>query len=232
MRMAHALVTGANRGIGLEFVRQLLARGERVVATCRHPGRALELTRLAGAHPGHLLVLPLTLPDTRSIAELVREIATLDLRIGLLVNNAGMLVEGERFGAIDAKALADSFATNAQGPFLLAQALAPRLAEGARVANLTSTLGSIGSTDSPYSPSYSISKAALNMASRLLALALEPRRAIVIALCPGWVRTDMGGANAPLGAPESVAAMLRVIDALKPGDSGSFLSERGHPIPW
>ncbi|MBA8882909.1 SDR family oxidoreductase [Dokdonella fugitiva] len=230
--MAHALVTGANRGIGLEFVRQLLARGERVVATCRHPGRALELTRLAGAHPGHLLVLPLTLPDTRSIAELVREIATLDLRIGLLVNNAGMLVEGERFGAIDAKALADSFATNAQGPFLLAQALAPRLAEGARVANLTSTLGSIGSTDSPYSPSYSISKAALNMASRLLALALEPRRAIVIALCPGWVRTDMGGANAPLGAPESVAAMLRVIDALKPGDSGSFLSERGHPIPW
>ncbi|TCO43113.1 SDR family oxidoreductase [Dokdonella fugitiva] len=230
--MAHALVTGANRGIGLEFVRQLLARGERVVATCRHPGRALELTRLAGAHPGHLLVLPLTLPDTRSIAELVREIATLDLRIGLLVNNAGMLVEGERFGAIDAKALADSFATNAQGPFLLAQALAPRLAEGARVANLTSTLGSIGSTDSLYSPSYSISKAALNMASRLLALALEPRRAIVIALCPGWVRTDMGGANAPLGAPESVAAMLRVIDALKPGDSGSFLSERGHPIPW
>ena len=230
--MAHALVTGANRGIGLEFVRQLLARGERVVATCRHPGRTLELTRLAGAHPGHLLVLPLTLPDTRSIAELVREIATLDLRIGLLVNNAGMLVEGERFGAIDAKALADSFATNAQGPFLLAQALAPRLAEGARVANLTSTLGSIGSTDSLYSPSYSISKAALNMASRLLALALEPRRAIVIALCPGWVRTDMGGANAPLGAPESVAAMLRVIDALKPGDSGSFLSERGHPIPW
>ena len=188
--MAHALVTGANRGIGLEFVRQLLARGERVVATCRHPGRALELTRLAGAHPGHLLVLPLTLPDTRSIAELVREIATLDLRIGLLVNNAGMLVEGERFGAIDAKALADSFATNAQGPFLLAQALAPRLAEGARVANLTSTLGSIGSTDSLYSPSYSISKAALNMASRLLALALEPRRAIVIALCPGRRRSS------------------------------------------
>ena len=230
--MAHALVTGANRGIGLEFVRQLLARGERVVATCRHPGRALELTRLAGAHPGHLLVLPLTLPDTRSIAEIVREIVTLDLRIGLLVNNAGMLVEGERFGAIEAKALADSFATNAQGPFLLAQALAPRFTDGVRVANLTSTLGSIGGTDSLYSPSYSISKAALNMATRLLALALEPRRAIVVALCPGWVRTDMGGANAPLGAPESVAAMLRTIDALKTADSGRFLSERGHEIAW
>ncbi|MGN6520578.1 MAG: SDR family oxidoreductase [Dokdonella sp.] len=230
--MAHALITGANRGIGLEFVRQLLARGERVVATCRHPGRALELTRLAGAHPGHLLVLPLTLPDTRSIAEIVREIVTLDLRIGLLVNNAGMLVEGERFGSIEAKALADSFATNTQGPFLLAQALAPRFTDGVRVANLTSTLGSIGGTDSLYSPSYSISKAALNMATRLLALALAPRRAIVVALCPGWVRTDMGGANAPLGAPESVAAMLRTIDALRTADSGRFLSERGHEIAW
>jgi len=232
MRMPHALVTGANRGIGLEFVRQLLARGERVIATCRHPGRALELTRLAGAHPGHLLVLPLTLPEVRSIAELVREIATLDLHVSLLVNNAGMLVEGERFGSIEAKALADSFATNAQGPFLLAQALAPRFADGVRVVGLTSTLGSISGTDSLYSPSYSISKAALNMASRLLALALKPQRAVVIALCPGWVRTDMGGANAPLSAPESVAAMLRTIDALKAGDSGRFLSERGDEIPW
>lgn len=230
--MSHALVTGANRGIGLEFVRQLLARGERVIATCRHPGRALELTRLAGAHPGHLLVLPLSLPDVRSIGELVREIGALDLRIGLLVNNAGVLVEGERFGAIDAKALADSFATNAQGPFLLTQALAPRLVDGARIVSLSSTLGSIGGTDSLYSPSYSISKAALNMASRLLALALRPQRAIVIALCPGWVRTDMGGANASLSAAESVAAMLHTIDALEPADSGRFLSERGAEIGW
>src|SRR5690606_31706696 len=147
------------------------ARGERVVATCRHPGRAIELVRLAGAHPGHLAVLPLALPQPRSIAELVRELASLDIRIGLLVNNAGMLVEGERFGAIESKALRDSFATNAEGAFLLTQALAPLFAEGAKVVNLSSTLGSIAATDSLYSPSYSISKAALNMASRLLAIA-------------------------------------------------------------
>jgi NAD(P)-dependent dehydrogenase (short-subunit alcohol dehydrogenase family) len=230
--MTHALVTGANRGLGLEFTRQLLARGERVVATCRQPGRALDLTRLAGEHPGHLTVLPLTLPEPRSIAELVREIAALDLRIGLLINNAGLLVSGERFGAIEPKALRDSFAANAEGPFLLAQALAPRFAAKAKVVNLSTSLGSIGGTDSLYSPSYAISKAALNMASRLLSIALAAQGAIVVALSPGWVRTDMGGANAPLSASDSVAAMLAVIDRLKVAHNGAFLAQTGEPIPW
>lgn len=230
--MTHALVTGANRGLGLEFTRQLLARGERVVASCRQPGRALELTRLAGEHPGHLTVLPLTLPEPRSIAELVREIEALDLRIGLLINNAGLLVSGERFGAIEPKALRDSFAANAEGPFLLAQALAPRLAAKARVVNLSTTLASIGGTDSLYSPSYAISKAALNMASRLLSVALGAQGAIVVALSPGWVRTDMGGANAPLSASDSVAAMLAVIDRLQAVHNGAFLAQSGEPIPW
>ena len=229
--MSHVLVTGANRGIGLEFVRQLLARGERVVAACRQPGRALELTRLAGAHPGHLAVLPLALPEARSIAELVREIESLDLRIGLLVNNAGMLVEGERFGTIASAALRDSFTTNVEGPLLLTQALAPRFAPHAKIVNISSGMGSIGNTQSLHSPSYAISKAALNMATRLLAHALAPH-ALVVALSPGWVRTDMGGANAPLTPQASVAAMLRTIDGLTPSHSGAFLSESGKTIAW
>jgi len=229
--MAHALVTGANRGLGFEFVRQLLARGERVIATCRQPGRALALTRLAGEHPGHLIILPLQLPDPRSIAELVREIAALDLRIGLLVNNAGMLVDGERFGTIEAKALHESFGANAEGPFLLTQALAPRL-ERAKVVNLSSRLASIGASESLHSPSYSISKAALNMASRVLAHALAAQDGIVVTMSPGWVSTDMGGANAPLTPPDSVTAMLRAIDALTGKDNGRFLSADGATIPW
>jgi NAD(P)-dependent dehydrogenase (short-subunit alcohol dehydrogenase family) len=229
--MAHALVTGANRGLGLEFAHQLLARGERVIATCRHPGRALALTRLAGEHPGHLVILPLVLPDTRSIAELVREIATLDLRIGLLVNNAGMLVGGERFGAIEAKVLQDSFAANAAGPLLLTQALAPRL-ERAKVVNLSSRMGSIGGSEALQSPSYSNSKAALNMATRQLAHALAAQDAIVVAISPGWVSTDMGGSNAPSAPPDSVASMLRTIDALNGADNGRFLSADGATIPW
>ncbi len=126
--MLQALVTGANRGLGLEMTRQLLQRGDRVVAACRHPGKALALTRLAGEHPGKLHVMPLDLADARSIADLAREIGALDLDLDLFVNNAGVLVEGERFGAIEPKSLRDSFAVNAEGPFLLTQALnaAPR----------------------------------------------------------------------------------------------------------
>jgi NAD(P)-dependent dehydrogenase (short-subunit alcohol dehydrogenase family) len=227
-----ALVSGANRGLGFEMTRQLLARGDRVVAACRHPGRELALTRLAGDHPGRLHVLPLDLTDARTIAELARETATLELRFDLVVNNAGMLVEGERFGAIEAKSLRDSFAVNAEGAFLLTQALVDRFADGAKVVNLSSTLGSIARTDSLYSPSYAISKAALNMATRLLAIALRERGVIVIALSPGWVRTDMGGAGAPLKPEASIAAMLRVIDHLKPSDSGRFLAHTGEAISW
>ena len=93
-----ALVSGANRGLGFEMTRQLLARGDRVVAACRHPGKALPLTRLAGEHPGRLHVLPLDVSDPRTIAELAREIGALDLDVDLLINNAGVLVEHERCG--------------------------------------------------------------------------------------------------------------------------------------
>src|SRR5664279_3899681 len=118
-RMLQALVSGANRGLGFEMARQLLLRGDPVVAACRHPGRALELTRLAAEHPGRLHVIPLDLMDTRSIGELARETDALGLRFDLIVNNAGMLVQGERFGEIDGKSLRDSFAVNAEGAFLM-----------------------------------------------------------------------------------------------------------------
>ena len=227
-----ALVSGANRGLGYEMTHQLLARGDRVVAACRQPGKALALTRLAAEHPGRLHVLPLDLADPRTIAELSREVGALDLDIELLVNNAGVLIEHERFGAIEPKSLRDSFAVNAEGAFLLTQALNPHLADGAKIVNLSSTLGSIASTSSLYSPSYAMSKAALNMATRLLSIALAERGIIVVSMSPGWVKTDMGGAGAPLGPDASIAMMLRVIDHLKKSDSGRFLSQKGETIPW
>jgi len=227
-----ALVSGANRGLGFEMTRQLLARGDRVVAACRQPGKALALTRLAGEHPGKLHVLPLDLADPRTIAELARQIGALDVDVDLLVNNAGVLVEHERFGAIEPKSLRDSFAVNAEGAFLLAQALNPHLADSAKIVNLSSTLGSITSTSSLYSPSYAMSKAALNMATRLLSIALAERNIVVVSMSPGWVRTDMGGAGAPLKPEASIASMLRVIDHLKRSDNGRFLSQNGETIPW
>jgi NAD(P)-dependent dehydrogenase (short-subunit alcohol dehydrogenase family) len=235
MSTRRSLVTGANRGLGLEFVRQLLARGDRVVATCRHPGKATALNALAGEHPGRLHVLPLDVADPRAIAELQRELLLLaddGERLDLLVNGAGVLHSGERFGSVSAVNLDDSFRTNAMGPFLLTQALAPRLADGARVANITSQLGSIANTTRFGTPSYDISKAAQNMATALLAAALRERGILVVALHPGWVQTDMGGAGATVTPQDSVAGLLRVIDRLKAADSGRFLDWRGQSLPW
>ena len=235
MDTGHCLVTGANRGLGLEFARQLLARGERVVATCRHPGKATALNALAGEHPGRLHVLPLDVADPRAITELQRELALLaddDERLDLLVNGAGVLHSGERFGRVGAANLDDSFRTNAMGPLLVTQALADRLADGAKVANVSSVLGSIASLARFGSPSYDISKAAQNMVTALLAKALAPRGIVVLALHPGWAQTDMGGANATVPVADAVAGLLRVIDGAGIGDSGGFRDWRGETLPW
>ena len=130
-----ALVTGANRGIGLEFVRQLLARGDRVIAACRQPGRAAALNALGGEHPGRLHVLPLDVASEKSRSELVRELPLVlgeDERIDLLLNNAGVLHSGERFGQLRQELLEDSLRTNAIGPLLLAQVIAPFLRDEPR----------------------------------------------------------------------------------------------------
>ena len=234
------LVTGGNRGIGLEFVRQLLARGDRVVATCRHPGKAAQLNALAGAHPGRLHVMPLDVAQPKSRAELLRELPlVLDERadggpgrFDLLINNAGVLHSGERFGHVEQAILEDSLRTNAVGPFLLAQALAPLLADGAKIANLSSQLGSIANTSRFGTPSYDISKAAQNMASVLLARALAERGIVVLALHPGWVQTEMGGPGAQVAPADAVAGLLQVVEAATSAQSGSFLDWRGESWPW
>ena len=231
--MQRILVTGANRGLGLEFVRQLLARGDRVIAACRHPGKALALTELAAAHPGHLHILPLDLANERSIAECVREATALTDALDALINNAGMLVSGERFGAIAHKSLADSFAANVTGPVLLTQALMPLLEKGAnpRVMNLSSRLGSLAGTQGFGTPSYAMSKAALNMATRQLAAALAPRVS-VFCVSPGWVKTRMGGSGAEITAEESVSDMRSLIERLGMDDTGRFLRRNGSELPW
>ena len=234
MDTRHCLVTGANRGLGLEFARQLLARGDHVVATARQPGRATALNALAGEHPGRLHVLPLDVGSEKSRRELVQELPLVlgDAPLDLLLNNAGVLHSGERWGRIEEAVLEDSLRTNAVGPFLLAQALAPRLRDGGRIANLSSMMSSMATRSEFRAPSYCISKAAQNMATVLLAKALASRGIAVVALCPGWVRTDMGGDTAPVAPADSVAGLLRVIDALGVADSGRFLNWQGEAMAW
>ena len=226
------LVTGANRGLGLAFAQTLLARGDHVVATCRRPGRATALNALIGEYPGRLHLLPLELCDPRSIDELARELPLGCDGLDLLVNNAGVLHSGERFGSVPAANLDDSFRSNASGPLLLTQALAKHLVDGARVANISSSWGSIAGLEAFRTPSYAISKAAQNMVTALLAKALAPRGIVVLALNPGWVRTEMGGTHAELSVDEAVAGLLDVIDGAATGDSGRFLDWRGEDVPW
>ena len=230
----HSLVTGANRGLGLEFVRQLLARGDRVVATARHPGKATALNQLAGEHPGRLHVLPLDVASAKSREELARELPlVLDgERLGLLVNNAGVLHSGERWGHLQDSVLEDSLRTNAIGPLLLVQALAPLLEDGATVANISTMMSAMSTRTEFRSPSYSMSKAAQNMATVQLAFALKPRGIKVVALCPGWVQTDMGGSGAQITPAESVSGLLSVLDGLSPADSGRFFDWQGTAMAW
>lgn len=260
----NAVVTGANRGLGLEFTRQLLARGDRVVATCRQPGKATELNALVGHHPGRLRVVPLDVADAASRAALVAELPLVleeDDRIDLLINNAGVLHSGERFGHLQQATLDDSLRTNAIAPLLLAQALVPWFANAAEggglpinqasigerldrqpapfdtshhpvIANLSSQLGSIAGVTRFGAPSYAISKAAQNMATAQLAKALQARGIVVLALHPGWVMTEMGGGQATVPVPDAVQGLLRVIDGSGPGQSGRFLDWRGEPLPW
>ena len=239
MSIRHSLVTGANRGLGLEFVRQLLARGGHVVAACRHPGKATALNTLAGEHPGCLHVLPLDVASEKSRAQLARELPLVlgddggpSGRLDLLINNAGVLHSGERWGHVQETMLEDSVRTNAFGPLLLAQALAPQLADGATVANLSSMMASLSTRTEFRAPSYCISKAAQNMATVLLAKALAPRAIKVVALSPGWVQTDMGGGGAEISAAESAEGLLKVIAALTPAQSGAFLDWQGRELSW
>lgn len=228
------LITGANRGLGLEFTRQLLARGDAVIATCRQPAQATALQALGAAHPGQLRVLALDVASEAARAQFTAalEHALAGTALDLLINNAGVLHSGERFGHVTQAALEESLRVNAIGPFLLTQALAEHLRDGATVANLTSQLGSIARVSRFGTPSYCAGKAAQNMLGAQLAQALSPRGIVVLQLHPGWVQTDMGGAQAPLSVRESAAGLLAVIAAATPAQSGRFLDWQGQELPW
>lgn len=228
------LITGANRGLGLEFTRQLLARGEQVIATARKPAGATALNKLGIAHPGQLNVLGFESGAPESTEELVRGIASLTDSLDVFIANAGVLKRGESFGEVRQADLEHSLRVNAIGPMLLTQALTPLLVRGKspRVVFISSVLGSIGSRDSFYVPSYCISKAALNMAMRVLSFALGEQHIIATAVHPGWVRTDMGGDQAPLLATDSVSDLLSLIDSLNHKHHGGFYSHDGSELAW
>jgi NAD(P)-dependent dehydrogenase (short-subunit alcohol dehydrogenase family) len=232
--MARILITGANRGIGLEFTRQYLERGERVVAACRRPGKATELTQLAAAHPGHLHVLAVDMAEPKAVLGLARETEMIWDSLDLLINNAGVLRPGEHFGSVAAEDLVRSFTVNAMGPYLLLQALAPLLAKGntPKAVNLSTRLASLTECSRFGTASYAIGKAALNMAMRQAARGLDETGITCFLVSPGWVGTEMGGSDAELKVEDSVAGLIPLIDRADALMHGGFFNRMGETIPW
>jgi NAD(P)-dependent dehydrogenase (short-subunit alcohol dehydrogenase family) len=219
-------ITGANRGIGLEFARRLASRGDRVLAASRRPDEAAEL-RATGA-----TLFPLDVADDASLGALPGLVK--GEAIDILINNAGVAGEGKSVETLDSADLARVFRANAFGPLLVTRALLPNLRAGARkaVVNITSQLGSIANNTGGSSYAYRGSKAALNMLTVCLSNELKGEGFTCIAIHPGWVQTDMGGAGATLTPEQSVASLIRVIDALEPGMTGRYLNYDGKPLPW
>jgi len=222
--MATFLVTGASRGIGLEFVRQLKSRGDLAIAVCRKP--TSELKEVLGDQA------PL-IADVTDAAAIGRLAGSLDA-VDVLINNAGVSSKAKSIGEVTAEDLQSTFLVNATSPMLVAQAALPSMRKGQRktIVNISSMLGSITQNNGGWGYGYRASKSALNMLSVSLAHELKPEGFTVLALHPGWVQTDMGGPEAPMSVQQSVKFMLGVIDKAGPGQTGRFLNYDGQPMPW
>lgn len=220
------LITGANRGIGLELARQYSAEGWRVIGTTRRPDAAAELRALGAG------VMQLDVTDQASVDQLARDLA--GQPIDVLINSAGIQSLKWTVADIDIGEFERVLDVNTLGPIRVIRALLPNLraGNGRKIINVTSNLGSIaGNTDGGFY-GYRESKAALNMFTRSLAAELGPDRFICVALHPGWVQTDMGGPNAPLSVHESVLGMRSVIADLSPADNGTFWTYAGKQMAW
>lgn len=228
-----AVITGANRGIGLELVRQLLARGDEVEALARDPDRARDLHALRPNHGASLTILSCDVSSDSSVRTYAR--ARPRQPVDLLINNAGTYGTSRGLELEDTAEMLRILDTNAVGAVRMVKALFQPLRDGRgkKIAHITSGMGSIGENRSGGYYAYRMSKAALNMFSVTLAEEVRKHGLISVALNPGWVQTDMGGAGAPVPVRDSAAGLLRVIDGLTPTDSGKFLDYRaGEEIAW
>lgn len=226
------VITGANRGIGLELARQYVARGEVVEATVRDPARATELQALASESPGRLRLHACDVRDEQSVRAFARGLAAGG--VDLLINNAGVKGAMESLEGQDLKDVMNTFDANTLGPIRVTRALLPRLREGPtkKLAHISSNLGSITDNTTGGLYGYRMSKVALNMANRSMAVDLREEGMVCLVLSPGWVKTDMGGQSAPTRVEESCAGMIRVIDAASISDTGRFLDFNGVECAW
>lgn len=231
--MKTLLITGANRGLGLEFCRQYAEQGQRVLACCRKPEQASALQKLAETYT-NISIHALDITDFQQIDSLAAELS--NETIDVLLCNAGVYGDKpeHRFGALNYENWQHTLLINTFAPVKLTEAFLPNLTKSQQplVVAITSLMGSMADNSSGGSICYRSSKAALNAAMKSLSIDLKPKNIAVLILHPGWVKTDMGGMNAPTSAEDSIAGMCNVIADFGLNDSGKFLDFRGKELPW
>jgi NAD(P)-dependent dehydrogenase (short-subunit alcohol dehydrogenase family) len=228
------LITGANRGIGLEFCKQYAAAGWRVIACCRDPRKADALNELAKRYPVQIEVHALDVTDHAQIEQLSRTLS--GEAIDLFINNAGVYPAADKngFGHTDYAEWMSAFNINTMAPLKMVEAFIEQIARSQlkRIITITSQMGSVDDNSSGGSYLYRSSKAAANMVTKSLAVDLKDRGITSVAFNPGWVLTDMGGPNAMITVEQSVSDLRKVIDGLTLADTGKFIGNDGVVIPW
>lgn len=230
--MRNVVITGANRGIGLALTKEFLGQGDTVHACCRAPEAATELRALEGAAAGRLVIHRLDVTDDRQVEELG---AYFDAQaLDLLINNAGVYGDDGQLESLDFGEIERVFRINALAPLRIGKRLLGSLERGSspKIVNITSKMGSVAENTSGNHYAYRASKAALNMLTKSLAIDLAQKKIIAVVMHPGWVRTDMGGSDAPLLPEESARGIRMVLERLAPEESGSFFQFDGTTIPW
>ena len=230
--MTNVLITGANRGLGLGFVKSFLAKNINVICTTRNIAGSKDLLECKKKYPNNLEILELDLLEENSENTLSDLLS--DKPVDIFINNAGVGNSNQRFGVVSSKPWLELLKVNLIAPLTFTQAIIENIKKGSdkKIYFLSSQLGSIGDNTSGGMYIYRSSKTALNQVVKSLSVDLKPIGITVISLHPGWVKTDMGGPNAPVSIYESVKGMMKVIDTTDIGNTGTFLNYDGKELPW
>lgn len=249
--MKSILITGCNRGLGLGLVRQLLKSPKcpnQVIATCRDEEKAKELVVLAQEHPQTLKILKLDVTKHETYDDFVKQVQNIlgvNQGLNVLFNNAGYSPKFTRLQLVKAEHILETFQINAVAPIMLTKALLPLLKKSADdnssqplgpnkalVVNMTSMLGSVAMNSDGGLYPYRCSKTALNMATKSMSIDLKKDGIMAVCVHPGWVKTDMGGKNAPLEIEDSTSSIIGLVQNLNENHNGKFVQFNGEELPW
>lgn len=220
--MKTAVITGANRGIGLALSQQIAAKGWDIIAICRSESEEIEAI-------ASMVISGIDVTDPEDIQQIKKIIG--DQQVDLLINNAGLLKD-EKLGEINYDSLREQFEINALSPLQVTEALIPNMVEGSKIANITSRMGSIADNDSGGRYGYRASKAALNAIGKSLAEDLKNKGIAVAQLHPGWVQTRMVDFSGLISAEDSAAGLIQRIEELDLSNTGGFWHTNGEELPW